>query len=49
MALFAFKTEPLSAHKIISTSLISLPFFLLGGYLTGKWRWQELDNKYPRK
>jgi hypothetical protein len=36
MAMFAFKTEPFSAHKIISTGLISLPVWLLGGYLTRK-------------
>jgi hypothetical protein len=27
--------------------LIMLPIFLLGGYLTGSWRWKDLEKKYP--
>src|SRR5215469_14401541 len=26
---------------------ILLPIFLLGGYLTGTWRWKDLEKKYP--
>ena len=26
---------------------IMLPIFLLGGYLTGRWRWKDLEKKYP--
>jgi hypothetical protein len=26
--------------------LIMLPIFLLGGYLTGRWKWQDLEKKY---
>jgi hypothetical protein len=29
------------------TSLIMLPLFLLGGYLTAHWQWQDLQKKYP--
>lgn len=29
------------------TSLIMLPIFLLGGYLTAHWQWQDLQKKYP--
>ena len=28
-------------------SLIMLPIFLLGGYLTAHWQWQDLQKKYP--
>ena len=28
------------------TSLIMLPIFLLGGYLTTHWQWQDLQKKY---
>ena len=28
-------------------SLIVLPIFLLGGFLTAHWRWQDLQKKYP--
>jgi hypothetical protein len=24
-----------------------LPIFLVGGYLTGGWRWKDLEKKYP--
>jgi hypothetical protein len=27
--------------------LVILPIFLLGGYLTGNWRWKDLEKKYP--
>ena len=26
---------------------ITLPIFLSGGYLTGSWRWKDLEKKYP--
>jgi hypothetical protein len=29
------------------TSLIMLPIFLLGGYLTAHWQWQDLQKKFP--
>ena len=27
--------------------LTMLPIFLLGGYLTGSWRWKDFEKKYP--
>jgi hypothetical protein len=27
--------------------LITLPIFLLGGYLEGRWKWQDFERKYP--
>jgi len=27
--------------------LIMLPIFLLGGYLTAVWQWQDFEKKYP--
>jgi hypothetical protein len=27
--------------------LIMLPVFLVGGYLTGSWKWKDLERKYP--
>jgi len=35
------------AHFLIS--LIVLPVFLLGGYLTRHWKWQDLQKKYPEE
>ncbi len=49
MSLFAFKSQPFSAYKIVSVGLFSLPVWLLSGYLTGKWRWKELDEKYSKE
>ena len=27
--------------------LVVLPIFLLGGYLTAVWQWQDFEKKYP--
>ena len=27
--------------------LMMLPICLLGGYLTGRWRWKDFEKKYP--
>jgi len=27
--------------------LSMLPIILLGGYLAGRWKWQDLEKKYP--
>lgn len=35
-----------SAYTFVLTCLITLPLVLLGGYLTGRWRWTELDKKF---
>jgi cell division protein FtsW (lipid II flippase) len=43
--LLAFKTNPLSTQNVV-IDLILLPVFLLGGYLEGKWRWQDFEKKY---
>jgi hypothetical protein len=36
-----------SVRLIVFTSLITLPIFLLGGYLEGRWKWTDLEKKYP--
>jgi hypothetical protein len=28
------------------TYLVMLPIFVLGGYLQGRWEWQDLEKKY---
>jgi hypothetical protein len=38
-------SHSLKADVLIS--LIMLPIFLLGGYLTAHWQWQDLQKKYP--
>lgn len=37
----------LTASEILVTSLIMLPIFLLGGYLSAGWKWNDLEKKYP--
>ena len=44
--LVAFKTNPLSMQNIV-IDLILLPVCLLAGYLEAKWRWKDLEKKYP--
>jgi len=36
-----------SARSAVLVGLIILPISLLGGYLTGIWRWKDLEKKYP--
>jgi hypothetical protein len=36
-----------SFRESIVPSLVMLPIFLLGGYLTAVWQWQDLEKKYP--
>jgi hypothetical protein len=33
--------------EFLSIWLILLPVCLLAGYLTGRWRWQDFEKKYP--
>ncbi len=42
---FAFKTNPLSAQSL-AIDLVLLPVFVLGGYLEGKWGWQDFEKRY---
>lgn len=37
----------LFSQQFLLIWFIILPIFLLGGYLTGTWRWKDLEKKYP--
>jgi hypothetical protein len=45
--------SPFSVRSILSGSrnllidLILLAIVLIGGYLTGRWRWTDFEKKYP--
>ena len=39
--------KPFSSSRTISAGLFVLPVSVFGGYLAGKWRWQEFEKKYP--
>jgi len=34
--------------EFLTIWLILLPVCLLGGYLTGKWKWQDFERKNPQ-
>ena len=36
-----------SFRESVVPSLFMLPIFLLGGYLTAVWQWQDFEKKYP--
>ena len=38
---------PLFSRQFVVIWLITLPIFLVGGYLTGSWKWKDLVKKYP--
>jgi hypothetical protein len=46
-AVEVFAVHVSSLRLIVSSGLIMLPVFLLGGYLTGRWRWDDFEKKYP--
>jgi hypothetical protein len=33
--------------RSIGLNLMILPIFLLGGYLEGRWKWKDLQKKFP--
>jgi hypothetical protein len=39
--------KPLFSLQFVVIWISVLPIFLLGGYLTGSWRWKDLERKYP--
>ena len=39
--------SPHSFRESVVPSLVMLPIFLLGGYLTAVWQWQDFEKKYP--
>jgi hypothetical protein len=50
-ALKAFANSPFSVRLMLfeywTARLMMLAIFLLGGYLTGRWRWTDFERKYP--
>jgi len=42
-----FAVHVSSVRLIVFTSFIMHPIFLIGGYLEGRWRWTDLEQKYP--
>jgi hypothetical protein len=36
-----------TVQSIIVINLFTLPIFLLGGYLEGRWKWADLEKKFP--
>jgi hypothetical protein len=36
-----------TVQSMVVINLIMLPIFLLGGYLEGRWKWTDLQKKYP--
>jgi hypothetical protein len=44
---FTGNPHSFSVRSALFTGLIILPIFLLGGYLTGSWKWKDLEKKYP--
>jgi hypothetical protein len=38
----------LALRKNLLIYLVMVPIFALGGYLEGKWEWQDLEKKYSK-
>lgn len=37
-----------SLRFVASLAIVTLPVFLLGGYLSAKWKWSDFEKKYPQ-
>jgi hypothetical protein len=49
-ALYLFGNHSHSyVRSMIFADLFVLPIFVLGGYLTGRWKWIDLEKKYPER
>jgi hypothetical protein len=46
-AVQVFDHGHLFSRQFLVIWFVMLPIFLLGGYLTGSWRWKDLEKKYP--
>jgi hypothetical protein len=46
-AVEVFAVRVSSVRLIAFSSLLTLPIFLVGGYLGGRWKWIDLEKKYP--
>ena len=41
------RAHSFSLRTTVFIGVIMLPIMLFGGYLTGSWRWKDLEKKYP--
>jgi len=44
---FTGLSRPFSVRSVALTAVVMLPVFLLGGYLSGQWKWSDFEKKYP--
>jgi membrane protein DedA with SNARE-associated domain len=44
---FGDHTRPSSVRSGLLVSLMILPIAVLGGYLSGNWKWKDFEKKYP--
>lgn len=45
---FTDRPRTSSVQSVASLALVTLPIFLLGGYLSAKWKWSDFEKKYPQ-
>jgi len=43
---FTDHPRPFSLWSLALTAIVMLPVLLLGGYLSGQWKWSDFDKKY---
>ncbi len=46
--LVGFRDRSNSVRSVASLAIVTLPVFLLGGYLSAKWKWSDFEKKYPQ-
>jgi hypothetical protein len=45
--LLGSRSQPFSLRTTVVVGLILLPICALGGLLSGNWRWQDFEKKFP--
>jgi fumarate reductase subunit C len=44
---FTDRSGSASVWSVAFTAIVLLPICLLGGYLSGRWKWSDFEKKYP--
>ena len=44
---FTDRPQPNTVRSVASLAIVTLPIFLLGGYLSAKWKWSDFEKKHP--
>ena len=47
MVMLSDRPHSFSVRETLPLAIFMLPIFLLGGYLSGRWKWKDFEKKFP--